>query len=49
MILFLKAVRAIWNNKKAYLSCVLLVAIAIYMMVAMGSAAGALGDAAERY
>ena len=49
MILFLKAVRAIWNNKKAYLSCVLLVAIAIFMMVAMGSASDALDDASVRY
>ena len=49
MILFLKAIRAIWNNKKAYLSCVLLVAIAILMMVSMGSASYALADASERY
>jgi putative ABC transport system permease protein len=49
VILFLKAVRAIWNNKKAYLSCVVLVAVAIYMMVAMGSAAEALAEASERY
>ena len=49
MILFRKAVRAVWNNKKAYLSCVLLVAIAIYMMVSMGSASDALDGAASRY
>jgi putative ABC transport system permease protein len=49
VILFLKAARAIWNNKKAYLSCVALVAVAVFMMVAMGSASDALADASEHY
>lgn len=49
MILFKKAVRSILSNKRAYLSCVVLITFSVFMFTAMGGAARSLSDAAKRY
>ncbi len=45
----MKAVRAIWSNKKAYLACIVLISVGIMVYVGMGSLARALGGAATDY
>ncbi|MDR1532871.1 MAG: FtsX-like permease family protein [Clostridiales bacterium] len=49
MNLFKKAVRSIWRSKAAYISCVVLVAVAVYMYAAMGASSAVLEQGAEIY
>jgi putative ABC transport system permease protein len=37
LLLFKKALRAIWRNKKAYISCVILIMIGLLMYISMGT------------
>jgi putative ABC transport system permease protein len=49
LILFLKAVRSIWDNKRAYLACIVLIAVGIIVYVAMSIASSRLALAKDVY
>ncbi len=48
-ILLKKALRSIWRNKRAYLACILLIAIGTMLFVAMGATSVKLELAKEQY
>lgn len=49
MILLKKALRSMWDNKKAYIACMVLLSIGILMFVGMGSATNSLSVALNNY
>ena len=49
MILLKKALRAMWNNKKTYMACAILISVGAFIYVAMGISAFALEDSMHRY
>jgi len=49
VILLKKALRAMWNNKRTYMACAVLISVGIFIYVAMGIAAFALEGSMHRY
>ena len=49
VILFKKACRAIWSNKKAYASCVVLISVGILMLTSFGILVERMEEAKEQY
>jgi len=49
VILFVKALRAVWSNKRAYVACVLLMSMGVLMNNAMGVIAGVFSSARDAY
>jgi putative ABC transport system permease protein len=49
VILFKKAARSVWRDKRAYIACVALIAMGVFMFTALGGAARALDEGARNY
>lgn len=49
MILLTKAVRAMWSSKKAYIACIMLITIGVFIHNIMGIMIAVFGSAIDRY
>lgn len=49
MILLKKAARSMWDNKKAYIACILLITIGVFVNIVTGICAEVFGTAKDKY